>query len=450
MQGRLLGVLTGAAVAVLVAASCSSSSKPSTSATTATTAATAQSTATTASSAGNNSDPSEGVTATSITIGGVEVASGEGGFSEAGQAIGAKAYFDQVNASGGIFGRKINFIGAQDDGYSATTDVQIVQDLVQQKHVFAVVPVASNNFTGGSYLVQNNVPFIGSGNGTPYCGTTSGFGFLGCATPKTTPGSLVSTVSGKVIQSVLQKLGKLPANGAQPSVSMTFNSSGSGPASVAPLVASMKASGMKVASAQANIPAQGTADYSPYAHQILTSNSGGPPDAVFLVNAGTVIVGLKQALVAAGYKGPVFDAVTYSPQTTQNPQLVQALQGEYSLLQVQPYQANNAAVMQMLTAMRSVAGASYVPDIYGEEGYEAAAMMVGMLKATGPQLTRAAMLAKVNAGYTFELPDLFGQIPWPQSHTQPVGCDAVVQLQGQQWNVVQTLQCFANAPVPAS
>jgi ABC-type branched-subunit amino acid transport system substrate-binding protein len=394
-----------------------------------------------------NSDPQEGVTPTSITVGGVEVASGEGGFTEAGQAIGAKAYFNQVNAAGGVFGRKINFIGAQDDGYSATSDVSIVQNLVEQKHVFAVVPVATNNFTGGSYLVQNNVPFIGSGNGTPYCGTQSGFGFLGCAVPNLAPGSPVTPAIGKTIEAVLKQRGEL-TKGVKPSIAMTFNSSGSGPAAAPPLVAEMKAAGFKVSAAMTTIPAQGTADYSPYAQQIMTSNNGKPPSSVFLVNAGTVIVGLKEALVAAGYKGPVFDATTYSPQTTQNPQLVQALQGEYSILQVQPAEANFPAVKQMLKAMRNVAGASYVPDIYAEEGYESAAMLVDMLKATGPNLTRGTMLTKVNSGFNFEIPNLFGEIPWPESHAQPVGCDAAVQLKGKQWKVVQDLECYANIPIP--
>ena len=395
----------------------------------------------------NNSDPSEGVTPTSITVGGVEVASGEGGFTEAGQAIGAQAYFNEVNAHGGIYGRKINFLGAQDDGYSATADVQIVQNLVEQKHVFAVVPVASNNFTGGSYLVQNNVPFIGSGNGTAYCGTQSGFGFLGCAIPNLAPGSPVNPAIGMTIEAVLKKQHMLK-QGVKPTVAMTFNSSGSGPAAVAPLVAEMKAAGFVVTSAMATIPAGGTADYSPYAQQIMTSNHGGPPASVFLVNAGTVIVGLHQALVAAGFKGPIFDAVTYSPQTTQNPELVSALQNEYSILQVQPYEADYPTVKTMLSAMRKIEGPSYEPDIYAEEGYESAAMLAEMLKATGPNLTRGTLLTKVNSGFHFEIPNLFGEIPWPESHTQPVGCDAAVQLKGKAWKVVQPLDCFDNVPVP--
>jgi len=396
----------------------------------------------------NDSDPSEGVTPTSVTVGGVEVASGEGGFTEAGQVIGAEAYFDAVNKAGGVDGRKIDFVGAQDDGYSATADVSIVQNLVEQKHVFAVVPVASNNFAGGSYLVQANVPFVGSGNGTPYCSTASGFGFFGCVIPSLTPGSLISVTSGKIIEDVLHKLGDLK-KGQEPTLTVTFNSSGSGPASVAPMLAEMKVAGIQTV-AYDTIPAAGTADYSPYVHQILTSQNGGPPDAVYLVNAGTNVVGLKEGLVAAGYKGPVFDSVTYSPATTQNAQLDQALQGEYSIIQFQPYEADYPTVKTMVKEMQKIEGKSYVPDIYAEEGYEAAALFTAMLEKTGHDLTRSTFLSAVNDGFKFSIPNLFGQITFPQDHTQPVGCDAVVQLEGTAWKVAQPLTCPANVTIPDS
>jgi branched-chain amino acid transport system substrate-binding protein len=401
-----------------------------------------------ASGSGNDNDPSEGVTPTTVTIGGVEVASGEGGFTEAGQVIGAQAYFDMINNQGGVDGRKIVFLGAQDDGYSATSDVQIVQNLVEQKHVFAVVPVASNNFSGGNYLVQANIPFVGSGNGTPYCGTASGFGFFGCVIPSLTPGSLISDATGKTIEAILQKLGKLK-KGQKPTVTATFNSSGSGPASVAPMLATLNTAGMQ-AQAFATIPASGVADYSPYVHQVLTSQNGGPPDAVYLVNAGTNVVGMKEGLDAAGYKGPIFDSVTYSPSTTQNAQLDQALQGEYSIIQFQPYEANYPQVKQMLTSMRKIEGKSYVPDIYAEEGYEAAGLFVGMLQKTGHDLTRATFLNAVNDGFKFSIPNLFGPIIFPQDHTQPTGCEAVVQLEGTNWKVADKLSCPPNVPIPAS
>jgi branched-chain amino acid transport system substrate-binding protein len=395
----------------------------------------------------NNSDPSEGVTPTSVTVGGVMVASGEAGFSEAGAVIGFKAYVNQINASGGVYGRKINFVGDQDDAYSATTDVQIVQNLVEQKHVFMVAPVASNQFTGGSYLVENNIPFIGSGNGTPFCGTTSGFGFYGCSVPSLTPGSPVSPSLYRIVKDVLKKEGKLKP-GQKPSIAVVFNSSGSGPVSVAPAKVEAQLAGFNVSYDEAAIPAVGVADFSPYAEQVLTSNHGGPPDAVFLLSAGSNVVGMHQALVAAGFKGPLFDATTYAPSTTQNSQLVSALQNEYSIIQLQPYQANTPNVRQMLSSMRKIEGKSYVPDNYAEQGYEAAALMVAMLRATGPDLTRGNLLEKVNNGFSFHLQGLFGKLTYPEDHNEGNGCDAAVQLKGSVWKVAQPLVCYPNLPVP--
>jgi len=447
-MGRLRWLAFLTAAILLVSYGCSSSSKaskgPGPSAPT-----TAVTTASTTAGAGNSGNPQEGVTPTSVTIGGVVVASGEGGFTEAGTLIGFKAYIDSVNAQGGVYGRKINFLGAQDDGYSATADVQIVQNLVQQKHVFAVVPVASNQFAAGPFLVQNNVPFVGPGTATAYCGTPNGFGFYGCSVPSLTPGSLISPSLYKVVDDVLNNVGKKPAAGQQPSLAIVFNSSGSGPVSVKPAMVEAKGAGFNVTYDQASIPAAGVADYSPYVAQILKSNHGGPPDAAFLLCAGTNVVAMHAALVAAGFKGPIFDATTYAPSTTQNAQLVSALQGEYSVIQVQPWEAHTPASDQMLQAMRQLQGAQYIPDNYAEQGYEAAGLFVAMLKATGPDLTRANFLSKVNAGFTFSIPGLFGELKFPQNHTQTAGCVAAVQLKGSAWTLAQSLQCYPNVPVPA-
>ena len=47
------------------------------------------------------------------------------------------AYFQYVNAHGGVNGRKINF-KVYDDGYNPAQTVPLTKKLVQQDHVFAV------------------------------------------------------------------------------------------------------------------------------------------------------------------------------------------------------------------------------------------------------------------------------------------------------------------------
>jgi ABC-type branched-subunit amino acid transport system substrate-binding protein len=79
-----------------------------------------------------------GVTPTEVLIGNTIPLTGTAapGYSEQGPA--AKAYFDYINESGGINGRKIT-LKYLDDGYNPTQTVTLTKQLVLQDKVFAVV-----------------------------------------------------------------------------------------------------------------------------------------------------------------------------------------------------------------------------------------------------------------------------------------------------------------------
>src|SRR5262249_20437206 len=79
-----------------------------------------------------------GITATSVTVGSHQPLTGPAapGYSKISPAT--KAYFDYVNAHGGVNGRKINYI-ALDDMYNPATTVTVVRQLVQQDKVFAIL-----------------------------------------------------------------------------------------------------------------------------------------------------------------------------------------------------------------------------------------------------------------------------------------------------------------------
>ena len=72
---------------------------------------------------------------------------------------GAAVYFDQLNASGGVYGRKIVYSPIVDDGTSPSGNTAGAQRLVQSK-VFAVVGVGTPFFTGSSILRSQAVPDV--------------------------------------------------------------------------------------------------------------------------------------------------------------------------------------------------------------------------------------------------------------------------------------------------
>jgi len=118
--------------------------------------------------ASSAADP--GVTPTSILIGGTVPLSGEAAaFGSVGP--GAKAYFDYVNAHGGVYGRKIEY-RYYDDGYDPSRTVQLTRQLIEQDKVFAIFNSigTANNIAIRDYLNAMKVPQLFAGDGSDAIG----------------------------------------------------------------------------------------------------------------------------------------------------------------------------------------------------------------------------------------------------------------------------------------
>ena len=88
-------------------------------------------------SSGSGGSSAPGVTASSITFGSHQPLTGPAapGYSEIAPA--SQAFFDYVNAHGGVFGRKLH-LTYKDDAYNPTNTVNVVHQLVLQDHVFGI------------------------------------------------------------------------------------------------------------------------------------------------------------------------------------------------------------------------------------------------------------------------------------------------------------------------
>lgn len=111
----------------------------------------------TTSTAGNTA----GVSADKIVVGGLASLTGPLPADFAPAIAGAQAYFDTVNASGGVNGRRIDLTHHLDDESDPASDAAAARTLVEQDHVFAVVPVATPSFAGGPFLSSHDVPTFG-------------------------------------------------------------------------------------------------------------------------------------------------------------------------------------------------------------------------------------------------------------------------------------------------
>ena len=118
--------------------------------------------------AGAAADP--GVTQSTVLLGGTVPLTGEAAaFGTIGP--GAKAYFDHVNAQGGVHGRKIEY-RYYDDAYNPAQTVQQTRRLVEQDRVFAVFNSVgtANNLAVRDYLNAQRVPQLFAADGSQSIG----------------------------------------------------------------------------------------------------------------------------------------------------------------------------------------------------------------------------------------------------------------------------------------
>ena len=285
------------------------------------------------SSSGGGSADTPGVTATSITFGTHQPLTGPAapGYSEIAPA--SQAYFDYVNAHGGVFGRKIRLI-IKDDGYNPTNTVNVVHQLVLQNNVFGIfegLGTPTHTKVVG-FLNSSKVPDLFVSSGCP-CWDN------GSTQPETFGWLPNYTIEGKILgQYIKQHLGdqkvgviyqdddfgqgglaglkdELPASqivSAQPYQS--------GTSTLAPQVTAVKASGAKVLveftvpiyTAIARLTAF-TLDYSP---QLVVSSVGSDPITVGKLLS---VISKGKASGTALLEGAITDGYLPSVGDTSNP-----------------------------------------------------------------------------------------------------------------------------------
>jgi len=138
-----------------------------------------------------------GVTAKTITLGAHLPLTGPAspGYKDVGPAI--KAYFDYVNANGGINGRSVNFI-VKDDKYDPAQTKRMVSSLLLQDKVFAIM-------SGLGTATHSTVVSDLNRRGVPDLMVLSGYsGFANIAKyPKTWPGLPSYIAEAKIIASFI-------------------------------------------------------------------------------------------------------------------------------------------------------------------------------------------------------------------------------------------------------
>ncbi|MBV9870003.1 MAG: ABC transporter substrate-binding protein [Frankiaceae bacterium] len=108
-----------------------------------------------------NTASDRGVTPTSINVCNVVTKGGPfGPYQFTPSYYGAAAYFQALNAAGGVNGRKVNFVTHPDDG-SDSGNLQQIHTCIDQNNAFAFVANDIYQYAGAGYVNQKGIPDIG-------------------------------------------------------------------------------------------------------------------------------------------------------------------------------------------------------------------------------------------------------------------------------------------------
>jgi ABC-type branched-subunit amino acid transport system substrate-binding protein len=406
-----LGALAITATAVLVVAGCGSSS---------------------------SSSSAPGVTATSITFGTHQPLTGPAapGYSEI--AAASQAFFDYVNAHGGVFGRKIH-LTIKDDAYNPTNTVNVVKQLVLQNHVFGIfegLGTPTHTKVVG-FLNASKVPDLFVASGCP-CWDN------GASQPETFGWQPNYTIEGKILGQYIKqhfagkKIGVLYQDddfgqgglaGIEDQVPaadiVAKEAYQSGVTSLAPQVTALKAAKADVL-VDFTVPiytaiAQLTSFTLGYKPQLVVSNVGIDPTTV-----GALLKSISKGKASgtALIEGAITDGYLPSSSDTSNPwiQLFEKIHAKYD------------------------ASAPFDGNV--EYGMANAYTLVQALQAAGKNLTRQALVSAVdNDGGKWVGP---GLVPFRYTKTEHGGYEGAEMAQVRGGKIVETGGPLVTEPTASS
>jgi branched-chain amino acid transport system substrate-binding protein len=158
---RFRWALAGCVVAALTLSACGSTSSSS-------------STTPAATSPGSASTSASASAGAAIKVGFICSCSGPQASLIAGSEKVARAWADNVNASGGINGHPVRLF-TYDDGQNPATALQDAKALVDQDHVIAIVgEISEIDGTWVPWVVAHGIPVVGGASGDPVQGTNPG------------------------------------------------------------------------------------------------------------------------------------------------------------------------------------------------------------------------------------------------------------------------------------
>ncbi|MGA2552000.1 MAG: ABC transporter substrate-binding protein [Burkholderiaceae bacterium] len=322
-----------------------------------------------------------GVSDKTILLGQSAALSGPAAKLGANMNLGARIYFDAVNARGGIYGRKIE-LRVKDDGYESERARQNTLDLVHKDGVFALfgyVGTPTSNAAAPIYT-ENRVPFFGA--------------YTGASSLREPFNRYVFNVRASYIDETERIVDQLTTTGTN-RIGVFYQNDAYGKAGLEGVNRAMDRRHLKV-TALATVE-RNSVDVS----EAMKTLRAADPNAIVQISAYASCAALIQSLRAAGYTGQFVNVSFVGSQ-----ELADALGPSGSgvmITQVVPFPWSNVSPLQReYTAALKAAGIT-TPDFGTMEGYIAARVFVEGLRRAGRDLTREGLIAALETLRDYDL-----------------------------------------------
>jgi len=320
-----------------------------------------------------------GITDNSITLGMTSPFSGPNGVYGTDMRQVIQTYFDQVNKSGGVNGRKINLV-ALDDGYETDRAVANTKNLIDEKNVFALL--ASY---GSSPTTEAMNKVFGPAK-VPLVGTISGAGSLREAISQNPNGRYMFNVRASYADETEAIVNQLVSLGLK-SIAVFYQNDGFGKSGLDGVTVALKKHNL--APTTAATVERNSVDVTAAVEAIAKAK----PQAVVMVTLYKPTAAFVKAMKKAN-QSPMF--MTLSPVGTE--QLVAELGPDargIGISQVMPYPFND--IVPMVRDYQKLVGAKAGYSYYGIEAYAMARVMVDALKRMGKDPSREKLMAALES-----------------------------------------------------
>jgi branched-chain amino acid transport system substrate-binding protein len=350
-----------------------------------------------------------GVTDTEIRVASLGAVTNAVGADFAQSPKGTQAFFDMVNANGGIYGRKLVISEQLDD--QMLKNKQTVTDLVARNSVFAVLPVTAVLFTGAPELAESGIPTFGWLNSEDWAGPPSFFAERGsalciaCGTPQVPYAAREAGAERVGILSYGVEQAKTCADGQRSSFERF------------PVA--------EVAFVDDAIPL-GSTDYSVQVQKMKDDDI----DMVVACMDNNSVSTLAREMKKQQVKTILYVQNGYEADLINN--FGDAFEGSYIYTAVAPVESDPAppGLAEYEKWIGGVEGAKV-----GEQsiiGWVHAQLLYDGLVAAGPEFTQQSVVAAINQFTSWNANGVVSPIDWTKAHDQPASpvCVSTVRVEG--------------------